>query len=274
MWGYKAQEVARMLGMSVGQVRSYVRAGFLEARRGPRGELRFTFQDLVLLRATRELLAARVPSRRVKRALQKLRAQLPAGKPLAGVHIVAEGDQIVVREGGAMWQPESGQVLFDFEVSGLAEKVAPLVRKAVKKKDEKGLTAEDWYRWACDLEDGAPEESREAYRRALELDPQLPDAHVNLGRLLHEAGDLQNAEVNYRSALELRPDDAIAAFNLGVVLEDLKREREAVEAYELAVKADPQAADAHFNAARIYEKLGQRALALRHLGAYRKLTRG
>src|SRR5690242_10020978 len=125
MWGYRAVEVAKMLGLSVGQVRSYVRSGFLTARRGPRGELRFSFQDLVLLRTARGLLAAEMPARRVKRALRKLKEQLPEGKELAGVHITADGDQIVVRDGGSMWQPESGQVLFDFGVAQLAEKVAP-----------------------------------------------------------------------------------------------------------------------------------------------------
>jgi len=274
MWGYRSREVARLLGLSVNQVRAYVRAGFLPARRGPRGELRFSFQDLVLLRAASGLLKARVPARRVKRALLRLKQQLPEGKPLAGVHIVAEGDQIVVREGGAVWQPESGQVVFDFEVSHLAAKVAPLVRKATRKGTGAGeLTVEDWYRWACDLEDGAPEQAREAYRRVLALEPEHPDAHVNLGRLLHEAGDVQEAEEHYRRALKVRPDDSTAAFNLAVALEDLHRDEEALEVYEQAVAADPLNADAHFNAARLCERLGRHAQALRHLGAYRKLTR-
>src|ERR1700737_315499 len=41
--GYGAREVARMLGLSVGQVRAWVRAGFLEPERGARGALRFSF---------------------------------------------------------------------------------------------------------------------------------------------------------------------------------------------------------------------------------------
>ena len=36
MSGYGAREVAKMLGLSVGQVRAYVRAGFLDPTRGPR----------------------------------------------------------------------------------------------------------------------------------------------------------------------------------------------------------------------------------------------
>src|SRR3954468_17154390 len=96
MSGYGASEVARMLGLSVGQVRSYVRAGFLEPARGTRGALRFSFSDLVRLRAAKGLVAARIPSRRVKRVLARLRDQLPEGRSLRDVHIRAEGDRIVV----------------------------------------------------------------------------------------------------------------------------------------------------------------------------------
>src|SRR3954471_12604444 len=109
MTGYGAREVARMLGLSVAQVRSYVKAGFLEPSRGPRGELRFSFQDLVLLRTAKGLVSARIPRRGVRTALKNLRAQLPEGRPLRAVHIHAEGDRIVVGDGAAQWSPEDGQ---------------------------------------------------------------------------------------------------------------------------------------------------------------------
>lgn len=263
-----------MLGLSVGQVRAYVRAGFLMPARGPRRELRFSFQDLVLLRAAQGLIAAHIPFRKVRRALGKLREQIPRERPLTGLHISAEGEGIVVSDGEARWQPESGQVLFDFEVRDLARQAAPMARRAVRAAAGDDLSAEDWYHWGCDLEEGAPEEARRAYQRALELDPGCADAHVNLGRLLHEAGDVRRAQVHYQSALAACPDDATAAYNLGVALEDLGRAEEAAQAYEAAVAADPAQADAHFNAARVYEGLGRRAAALRHLRTYKKLTRG
>ena len=99
-------------------------------------------------------------------------------------------------------------------------------------------------------------------------------AHVNLGRLLHEAGDAAAAAPHYEAALRARPDDGTAAFNLGVALEDLGKTPEALLAYEHAVRVDPDNADAHFNAAALAEKLGQASAALRHLRTYRKLTRG
>src|SRR6266404_2511948 len=124
MGGYAAREVAKMLGLSLGEVRAYVRAGFLEPTRGARGELRFSFQDLVLLRTAQGLVSARIAPRRVRSALRKLKEQLPEGRPLRGVHIRAVGDRIVVGDGRASWSPESGQVLFDFETQELARMVA------------------------------------------------------------------------------------------------------------------------------------------------------
>src|SRR5438874_13655866 len=123
MSGYRAREVAKMLGLSVSQVRAFVRAGFLDPERGPRRELRFSFQDLVLLRTAQGLVSARIAPRRVRSALRKLKEQLPGGRPLRGVHIRAEGDRIVVGDGRAPWSPESGQVPFDFRPRELVDKV-------------------------------------------------------------------------------------------------------------------------------------------------------
>jgi tetratricopeptide (TPR) repeat protein len=266
MGGYGAREVAKMLGLSVSQVRAYVRAGFLEPMRGPRGELRFSFQDLVLLRTAKGLVSARIAPRRVRSALRKLKEQLPEGRPLRGVHIRAEGDRIVVGHGGARWSPESGQTLFDFGAEELARKVAPLQLRA------RGGDASDWYERACDLEETAPDEARNAYRKALELDPSHADAWVNLGRLLHEGGDLRGAAQHYRKAIELQPDNVVALFNLGVALEDLRMPQEAILAYRAALAADSGCADAHYNLSQLYEARGEGAAALRHLKAYRKLV--
>src|SRR5258705_12859242 len=108
MSGYGAREVAKMLGLSVGQVRAYVRAGFLEPTRGPRRELRFSFQDLVLLRTAQGLISARIPPRRGRSALRKLKGPLPEGRPLRGGHIRADGDRVGGGGGRASPSPEAG----------------------------------------------------------------------------------------------------------------------------------------------------------------------
>jgi tetratricopeptide (TPR) repeat protein len=274
MKGYSAREVAHLLGLPVGRIYSYVRSGFLEPARGPRRALHFSFQDVVVLRAAKGLVQARISPVRVRRILKRLADHLPEGRSLAGLTIAAEGSRVVARDGGARWNPESGQRLFDFEVAELARKVEPIVRRAAAeaRRSESDLGAEDWYEVGVHLEIAAPEEARDAYRRALELDPRHADAHVNLGRLLHEHGELGSAEIQYRAALMTDPESSTAAFNLGVVLEDLGRADEAVAVYERLLKVDPGCADAHFNLSRLYERSGRRIASLRHFRAYEKLT--
>src|SRR5881296_4160143 len=272
MKGYSSQDVARLLGLSVAQVRGFARDGFLTPGpgRGARRKLQFTFQDLVILRTAKALVAARIPSRRIRRALKGLRQQLPRGRSLAELRIVAEGDRIVVSDGDTAWNPESGQTHLDFAVSDLATRAAPIARRTAQaaRAAEGDFDAEDWYELGLEFEAVDPDEARDAYRRALELEAHHADAHVNLGRLLHEEGLVEEAERHYRLALREDRDHATAAFDLGIALEDLGRPADAVDAYRAALTIDARLADAHFNLARLYEKAGKKAAALRHLSLY------
>jgi tetratricopeptide (TPR) repeat protein len=271
MKGYSVKDVARMLDLSVGQVRSYARSGLVAAHRGERGEYRFGFQDLVLLRNAKGLLSQRIPPQRVRTALNRLKQQLPEDGSLSSVQISAQGNRIVVQRSGRSWQPESGQTLLEFD----SDDSVPVRKRPICEPPERetpGLDAEDWFRLGGELEQGAPVQSREAYRRALELDPCHVDARINLGRLLHESREWEAAEKHYRMALADRGDDSTALFNLAVVLEDLGRRREATDAYRATVEADPEYADAYFNLARLLEQSGDRKSALQYLKTYRQLT--
>jgi len=272
--GYSTKDVAALLGLSAEQVRSYVRAGFLSPEQGPRGEYYFSFQDLILLRTAKGLLAARVPRRRVRLALLNLREQLPEDRPLTGVRISAQGHHVVVRDGRDVWNPESGQAVFDFELSELAREASTLSLRTVETEADEPEGAADWFERGNELEEVSPEEAMAAYRCALEIDPGLADAHVNLGRLLHEGGRAAEAERHYRLALAARPEDETAAYNLGVALQDLGRLQEAAEVYEKALEIDGSLADAHYNLAGLYERLGQPEAAFRHLRTYRTLIQG
>src|SRR5262249_40351022 len=156
---------------------------------------------------------------------RRLRDHLPRGRQLAAVRIGLEGDELVVREDAVSWNPESGQALLDLDVATLATEAAPLALQSAAEAfpPDRDPGAEDWYLVGCELEPHDPERAQEAYRRALAIQPDHPDAGLNLGRLLHEIGRVADAEVCYRRALEARPDDATAAFNLGVALQDLNR---------------------------------------------------
>ena len=111
--GYAVRDVARLTGLAVPQILGFVRAGTVAPRRGPRREYRFSFQDLVVLRTARDLLA-KVSPRKLHRALRRLRERLPNGRQLATVRIAWEGDELVVRTSGFkddLWLDASGNPL-------------------------------------------------------------------------------------------------------------------------------------------------------------------
>jgi tetratricopeptide (TPR) repeat protein len=276
--GYATRDVARIAGVGQGLVRALVRGGVLTPRKGPRGAWLFSMPDVVLLRAAGEL-RGKLPARRLQQALVKLRAQLPAGRSLSSVRISSDGKRLVASDGDLAWEPATGQGLLAFDVAEVAREIAPLARAQVRAATSPGraLTAAQFYELGCDLEASSPREARKAYEKALLLDARHADAQVNLGRLLHEAGDAAAAADHYRAALEAARDVATvatAAFNLGVALEDAGDPAGARDAYQRALAVEPDHGDAHFNLARLLELVGDRAGAVRHMREYRNLERG
>jgi len=268
-----------MLGLSPARLRAYIKAGLLCPQRGSGGELRFSFQDLLLLRKAEGLVTERLPPRRVLSALRHLRRILPASQPLTGVNLGNEGGHVVVLDGDRAWQAQSGQMLMPYgqAAGGAGTAVLALRPPPAAASDEGDLqepTADEFYAFACSLEEGAPVEARAAYERVLKLDPHHADAHINLGRMLHDAGELPAAEGHYRAAIAAQPNNATALYNLGVLLEDRAQPEAAIATYESATSIDPRHADAHFNAARLHDLAGHYEAALRHLRAYRNLTNG
>ena len=280
---FSLREAARILEVPEARLRALARAGLLTPQRGPIGPLSFAFQDLLLLRTTKGLLESGVPMRQIRRIWASLRTQLSDELPLTSISIHTDGEEVVASDGETQWRPVSGQVVLDFEAREIVERAEErddrpalgLVAEdpAPRNAAEHHLpTAEDWYETGCELESSSSEQAREAYEHALELDPEMSEAHVNLGRQLHLLGERGRAEPHYREAVKLDPDDPTPHFNLGVLLEELGRRDEAVHAYRQAVLRDPDFADAHCNLGLLLESLGRRQEAVRHLMAARGLS--
>jgi tetratricopeptide (TPR) repeat protein len=271
---FSTREVAKIAILSDARIRSCVRAGVLAPRRGRGGKLEWSFQDLLLLKTTKGLLDARVPLARIRLMVSSLKRQLPADQALSSLTIYADGRRVVAWDGTARWQPDSGQFLFDFDVQAVASEVsrpAALQAPAPPIKGQPSRTAEEWFKLGCELDAASPEAARQAYHQALELDPAMADAHVNLGRLYHVARQPDQAEAHYRAGAQEAPDDPVAPFNLGVLLEELGRTDEAIQAYRGALAANPAFADAHHNLGLLFDALGKRAQAMTHLRAARKI---
>jgi len=280
MHQYGMRDVEKLLRLSRGAIRSLIAAGFVTPTRGPRNALLFSFRDLIVLRAARSLAAAKIPHRRILRALRELRARLPEEMPLSGLSIGAFADHVVVREGANRWLAESGQYLLSFE--GDPEQGILRVIEAPAAAPSLSADAANPATQAAVLEQSNAEQAVLAYENAIAADPTRLDARINLGRLLHELERYDEAETAYRDAFALtrserthtdRGDTALLHFNLAVLLDDLDRADEAIAEYEAALRADPDLADGHYNLALLYEEQGEARQALRHMSQYRRLVR-
>ena len=234
MHQYGVSEVEKLLQLPRSTIRSLVKAGFVTPARGPRNTLLFSFQDLVVLRRARALIAAKVPARRVVRAMKILSQSAQSGQ----YSLALEGER-----GGAL------------------------------KFERKKSGGDDWFARALELEGRNPEAALAAYQRAIKATPDQAGAYVNLGRLLFESGRRAKAERAYRDGIEACGGVPLLHYNLGVLLDDAGRREEAIRHYEEALRGDPALADCHYNLALLHEELGKPREAIRHLAQYRKLTR-
>lgn len=268
MTGYSTSEVSDLLGLKPHQIRRCVRNSLVNPGRGERGEFRFDFQDVVLLRTVKQLLESSVSSRRAARCLLKVRDRLPGSKSLSGVRVFAQANTVIVSEENRVWDAESGQVWLDFQQDQSVCRVAQLDSEAlIVLREIDAWDSDAWYNLGLDLEELDPSRAPEAYERAIELNPRNTDAYVNLGRLQQLGGDLESAKRNYRLALDLNTDHQLALYNLGTVYDELDELDFALEHYRRA-RSVP---DAHYNLARICELRGDELSARRHIREYRRM---
>ena len=269
MSGYRTREVAELIGLNTDQVRHYVRRSLVQPARGQRGEYRFSFQDVVLMRTAKGLMSASVTTRKAYRALVKLKKEMEQKKSLSAVRIYADGTTVMARDDQHVWEVETGQINLDFSRGEIAGTVADIaeqhVQAAIAAED---LDTDEWYNLGLDLDEVDPDKAPDAYKQSIRLDPKNADAHVNLGRLYQLRGDLKHAKRHYELALTARPGHQLAFYNLGTVFDELDETSKAADFYQQA----PSIPDAHYNLARIRELQGDEVSALRHMRAYRDLV--
>lgn len=279
---FAVRQVATLLGLSERQLRYWAQTGFIVPSAELAGRVAYTFRDLVSLKVAKALLDQGVPLRRVRRSLAALARDLPEGEAnLASLRIRCEGDAVIVGQRGRSFEPATGQLVLDFEVASLEREAAavlhlPWVDGAGERDPE---TAYDFFLQACELEQewgGSPadtqgfEAAREAYERAVALDPSLAAAWTNLGSMLAEVGDVEAAREHFRRAVEVDPGLPEAHCNLAeLYLREGKIEL-ALASYRHVVELTPDWAEGHYGLARALLQAGRRELALAHLERFRQ----
>ena len=240
--------ITRYRSLREDHLRYLVKCGVLRPVVRTNADTFFAFPDLAVIRQANEGLAQGAPFRSVVRMLVAAR---------------------------------QGQLQFDFRLDAEPAKILALRPPAAPPKPNlraprhDSELAEEYFRAASALDDGGDstqEEAAVAYRKALELDPFLVPALINLANIHYGRGETIEAQALYTRAIGLEPDFFEAHFNLGNIYHDLGRFPDAQTCYLEALHLNPFYADAHFYLAVIFEKMGQSQDARPHWRAYQQLA--
>ena len=176
-----------------------------------------------------------------------------------------------------------GQLTLDFRIAAQPAMVLqlrrpeppPLAALLETPIIDRSSSAEQYFTAASILDNGDPvnfDPAAAAYRRALEIDPYLVPALINLANIHYARDQIAEAQALYERAVSLEGDIFESHFNLGNIFHDLGRYIEAQRCYREALHLNPTFADAHFYLAVTLEKNGQSAEARPHWRAYQQLA--
>jgi tetratricopeptide (TPR) repeat protein len=263
---YSRQDVLRILHLHARQLVAWERAGLISP-----GE-QYSFEDLGQLRTLRDLQATtRISAKSIRASVDAMQRVAGMRNPLMEASAVRRGSRLTFRHGGALMDPLTQQLAFDFETSPTRQ--LQVVRMGGQTPGQQATDVQDMFLRAVQMEEtsATTPAAIEIYEEILAMRPNHAPTLINLGTIHYNMREYQAAEQFYRRATVADPDYALAFFDLGNVLDEMQRLDEATESYQKAVTLVPQYADAHYNLALAYERQGHRRRALRHWLAYVRL---
>ena len=122
---FKTREVVDLMDLSRRQLQYWAKTGLIEpSARTPGGHHRYSFDDLVALKATKRLIDSGVSVQQIRKSVHALQKLLPqVGRPLSELILVATGDVVLVFRDDTVFEAISGQewvfevAVFEREVS-------------------------------------------------------------------------------------------------------------------------------------------------------------
>jgi tetratricopeptide (TPR) repeat protein len=273
---YTVRQVSRLFDLPERKLRYWSQTGFIKPSVRDAGRSFYSFRDLIAVKVAKALLDAGVPLRRVRRSLTALAYRLPEiASAMSTLRIRCQDDRVIVQHAEGTFDAATGQLVLDFDVATLEREAADVLALPwVDAERQQPTTAYAWFLRGNELEEqwgGAPvdtagfEAARQAYVRALELDPELAAAWTNLGSMLAEIGSVDEAREHYAKALQIDPDQPEAHCNLAeIALRDGDVDV-AIAAYRQVLRLQPDWLEAHYGLARALLEVGGKAQALAHL---------
>ena len=231
----------------------------------------YAFDTLSQLRKLRELAATRISAKSIRRSVEAMQRVAGMANPLAEAVVAPRGARLAFRQGGALVDPLSDQLAFDFDLRGRAK--GCVVQRLCPHPAIGPMELQELFQRAVRLEERTETlpDAKALYEKLLDLVPDHAASAINLGTICYNERDFVRAEQLYRRATEADPEYALAFFDLGNVLDEQARLGDAIAAYQRALALVPDYADAHYNLALAYERQGETRRALRHWMAYTRL---
>ena len=264
MYRYSQSDLIRILRITARQLASWEKAGLVAAAES------YSFFELLQVKKVRDLCARKVRPAVIRQSLEAMLKHVAGMEnPLLEAGAFTTGHRVAFRHKGKVVEPIAGQFMFDFSPGQRVVASTPISSRTEATPTD---AAELFARGIALEEDPAHQtQAIEMYQQVLDLDPDHPAAHINLGTLHYNRQEYALAEKHYRHAIEVDPRYALAYFDLGNVLDETGRVAEAIQTYGTALQLAPTYADAHYNLALAYEKIKEPRNALKHWRAYVKL---
>lgn len=268
---FTTAQLARILGISQGEIRSWVRHDLIEPVKVVRRLCFFDFRQVAGAKALSRLTADGVRPQRIRRSLMELLGWWPESEAaLAQLETLEQNDALFVRTREGSLAETSGQLRLDFDAP-VAPAAAPRPIEERAPDPESG-SEELWFRRGLQLEEeDRGEEAVVAYAKALEFGNPRPELAFNLGNLMYGLERTTEAAQCFALATEIEPEYVEAWNNLGNALSEMDQADEAIDAFEKALQVEPDYPDAHFNLAETLATSGRTEEAREHWLAYLEL---
>ncbi|MFT4541703.1 MAG: tetratricopeptide (TPR) repeat protein [Planctomycetota bacterium] len=265
---YTREQLCRILGVSSGRLRSWVRAGLIRPAKVLHRLALFEFGEVASARSIFTLSENGVSPNQIRQSLEQLATWMPHTRASLSQLEAIEGGQLRLRLDDELVAELNGQLLLEFDQPEEApERPNPFA--ASQADAEQAPDPAQRFQEALDAEEqGEYQVALEAYGDALRLGGPLAEICFNLGNVLHALDRPDEAVSHYLRAIGTDPNYVEAWNNLGNALATSDRTREAIGAYQRALRIAPTYADAHFNLAESFSAAGDIGSARKHWRAY------
>ena len=264
MQTFSTRAAARILAVSPDRIRYWVKRRLVKPAKTSGRHFQFAFNDLLVMRLTKELLPMRHRLQPIRLCFERLGKLMDPQRSVTALKLYEEDGRMIVRDGGVKFEADTGQLILDFDLESFKREVEgkrgqPKIRSLFENAEG--------------LEESQPIRAIEIFRDLLKHEPRNFDANLHLAALLEREGSDDDALHHYLAAAAIQTSSAEVQLRLGMLYRKRGALEAALKSFLRAVELDADLVDAHRHLAEVYEELGRKREALRHLSAVHRLTR-